>query len=73
MKECYEQIDELTFNSRQRTRGRWSIKQMEAFRKQNELKSLQKHQKDDLINFEELGVDSLFVDEAHYYKMFSFF
>lgn len=24
--------------------------------------------KDDVINFEELGVDRLFVDEAHYYK-----
>jgi len=33
------------------------------------LKKLNKQdRKDDLITFEELGVDRLFVDEAHYYK-----
>ncbi len=26
-----------------------------------------------MINFEELGVDSLFIDEAHYYKNLSIF
>ena len=49
----------------------WSIKQMEASKKSLEakLERLQaSHKKDDVITFEELGVDRLFVDEAHNYK-----
>lgn len=74
-----EQIDELTYSIQEgkEQRGeRWSIKQMEAFKKklETELKKLtETSRKDDLINFEELGVDSLFVDEAHYYKNCSVF
>jgi len=33
-----------------------------------ELKRLQDSPKDDLVSFEELGVDAIFTDEAHYYK-----
>lgn len=74
-----EQIDELTYSiqeSKEQRGERWSIKQMESFRKklETELKKLNEtSRKDDLINFEELGVDSLFVDEAHYYKNCSVF
>ena len=51
--------------------GHWSVKQMEASKKSLEarLEKLQaSHKKDDVITFEELGVDRLFVDEAHSYK-----
>lgn len=51
--------------------ARFSIKQMEKSKK-NLKKRLQKlndtKRKDDLLTFEELGIDRLFVDEAHYYK-----
>ena len=48
----------------------WSIKQMEKFKKslETELLSLRDSNRDNVIYFEELGVDTLFVDEAHYYK-----
>ncbi|MFD1902808.1 hypothetical protein GQR36_26985 [Enterococcus termitis] len=50
---------------------KWSIKQIERFKKGLETK-LEKlaneSKKDDVITFEELGVDCLFVDEAHAYK-----
>lgn len=49
----------------------WSVKQMEKFRKNLETK-LEKldntAKRDDVINFEDLGVYFLFVDEAHIYK-----
>ncbi|MCX0402255.1 DNA helicase, partial [Clostridium perfringens] len=53
----------------------WSIKQMERLEKslETELKTLLDSPKDDLITFEELGVDTMFVDEAHYYKNCSVF
>ena len=69
-----DQIDEIThsINEAKFSRGEnWSIKQMEKFKKslETELKKLNDaSRKDDLINFEELGIDALFVDEAHYYK-----
>ncbi|WP_425464458.1 SNF2-related protein [Paenibacillus oralis] len=49
----------------------WSIKQMVVF--ENNLKSrlerlINESKKDDLLTFEQLGVDMLFVDEAHAYK-----
>ncbi|WP_228745444.1 DUF6075 family protein [Paenibacillus sp. S150] len=49
----------------------WSIKQMVVF--ENNLKSrlerlMNESKKDDLLTFEQLGVDMLFVDEAHAYK-----
>lgn len=53
----------------------WTVKQMETARKQllTKLEKLQNSDyKDDVITFEELGVDSLMVDEAHNYKNLSF-
>ena len=49
---------------------KWSIKRMEATKLNLEakLKKLNDKKKDDTVTFEELGVDRLFVDEAHYYK-----
>ena len=69
-----QQIQEITdgIEELKREQGaRWSVKQMEASKKSLEakLERLQaSHKKDDVITFEELGVDRLFVDEAHNYK-----
>ena len=50
---------------------RFSIKQLEKTKKAVQVK-LDKlndqSRKDDVVTFEELGVDRIFVDEAHYYK-----
>lgn len=49
----------------------FTIKQMEKTRKalESKLEKLNSQErKDDVINFEQLGVDKLFVDEAHNYK-----
>ena len=50
---------------------RFSIKQLEKSQKgiQAKLKKLNdQSRKDDVVTFEELGVDRLFIDESHYYK-----
>lgn len=50
---------------------RWSIKQMEKFKEnlEDKLERLNNEEKkDNLLTFEQLGVDFLFVDEAHIYK-----
>ena len=69
-----DQLDEIMSGiiEMKANRGdRFSVKQLEQQKKSVELK-LQKlndtSRKDDLVTFEELGVDRLFVDEAHYYK-----
>ena len=51
--------------------GRYTVKQIEKARKtlQTRLEKLnQKEKKDQVVTFEELGVDHLHVDEAHSYK-----
>ena len=69
-----KQIDEITFGitDLQNNNGeRFSIKQLEKTKKalQTKLDKLNDtSRKDDVITFEELGVDRIFVDEAHYYK-----
>ena len=69
-----EQIEEITKGIQELKfmRGeQFSIKQMERTKKQLEgrLRKLQaEDRKDDVVTFEELGVDRLFVDEAHAYK-----
>ena len=69
-----EQLDEILegINELKKNRGeRFSIKQLEKAKKQVQTK-LDKlndqSRKDDVVTFEELGVDKLFIDEAHYYK-----
>jgi len=50
---------------------RFSIKQMERTKKSIDAKLAKlndQSRKDDVVTFEELGIDRLFVDEAHYYK-----
>ncbi len=69
-----DEIDEIMagIEEMERENGeRFSIKQLEKSRKQLELK-LEKlraeDRKDDVVTFEQLGVDRLYVDEAHSYK-----
>ena len=70
----YEQIDEITegIAEVQASGGeRFTVKQLERTRKSLEarLEKLQTEgRKDDVVTFEQLGVDRLFVDEAHNYK-----
>ena len=69
-----EQIDEIQdgiAEMKHSSGEKFTIKQMEKTRKQLELK-LEKlraaERKDDVVTFEELGVDRLFVDESHSFK-----
>ena len=69
-----QQLKELTDGivDLKRNRGEsFSIKQLEKSKKAVKLK-LEKlndqSRKDDVVTFEELGVDRLFIDESHYYK-----
>ena len=70
----YEQIDEITegIAEVQASGGeRFTVKQLERTRKSLEarLEKLQAEgRKDDVVTFEQLGVNRLFVDEAHNYK-----
>ncbi len=64
--EITESIKQLKLNHGER----FSIKAMEKMKKSLEakLKKLLDSPKDDVVTFEELGVDRLFVDEAHSHK-----
>ena len=68
------QIDELIEGIAQlksENGERFSIKQLEKSKKSIEakLKKLNdQSRKDDVVTFEELGVDCIFIDESHYYK-----
>jgi N12 class adenine-specific DNA methylase len=55
---------------------RWTVKAMERSRKSIEVKLKKLHDqtdKDDVVTFEELGIDRLFVDEAHLFKNLYYF
>ena len=69
-----QQIDEILFGIEQakaQKAERYTIKQMERTRKSLEAKLAKlndQSRKDDVVTFEQLGVDRLFVDESHYFK-----
>lgn len=69
-----KQIDELVegIAELKRSKGeKFTVKQLEAtkVKLENKLNKLNdQSNKDDVVTFEELGVDRLYVDEAHYYK-----
>ena len=69
-----EQIEEITEGIEELTESHgehFSIKQLEKTKRglETRLEKLRaEHRKDDVVTFEELGVDRLFVDEAHSYK-----
>ena len=68
------QIEEITLaiqDAKADKGERYTIKQMEKTKKtlQTRLEKLNDaSRKDDVVTFEQLGVDRLFVDESHYYK-----
>ena len=74
-----EQIEQISYaidETKEKNGERWTVKQMEAQKKRlkEQLKTLTDEQrKDDLITFEELGIDCLMVDEAHNYKNLAIF
>ena len=73
-----EEIDEIQnfiSESKYDSGQRWSVKQMQAQEKNLQAKLsilANTDYKDDVITFEELGVDCLMIDEAHNYKNLSF-
>lgn len=74
-----DQIQELSYaieEIKAEKGEQWTIKQIEAQKKklQEQLKGLSdESRKDDLICFEELGIDSIMVDEAHHFKNLAIF
>lgn len=69
-----QQIDEIMFGieeAKSAKAERYTVKQLERTRKSLEAKLERlndQSRKDDLVTFEELGVDRVFVDESHYFK-----
>lgn len=69
-----QQINEILFGIEQAKSQKaelYTIKQMERTRKSLEAKLAKlndQSRKDDVVTFEELGVDRIFIDESHYFK-----
>ena len=69
-----EQLEEVTngiADLKRNRGGNFSVKQLERTKKsvKQKLDKLNDQtRKDDVVTFEELGVDRLFIDESHYYK-----
>ncbi len=76
LKEQIQQIS-LAIDEIKAEKGeQWTIKQMEAQKKKldAQMRTLtDESRKDDLITFEELGIDSVMVDEAHHFKNLAIF
>src|SRR5690606_28389762 len=71
LKKEIESVSQMIQQVKKEKGDTWSIKQMVVF--ENNLKSqlkqlMNEKKKDDLLTFEQLGVDMLFVDESHAYK-----
>ncbi|OUQ45123.1 DNA methylase [Drancourtella sp. An12] len=68
------QIEEILFGIEQakaQKAERYTVKQMERTRKSLETRLAKlndQSRKDDVVTFEQLGVDRLFIDESHYFK-----
>ena len=73
------QVEEIAYaieDMKNQNGEQWTIKQMESQRKklEEQIASLaDESRKDDLITFEELGIDSIMVDEAHAFKNLAIF
>ena len=71
MERQIEEILEGIEQAKAQKAERYTVKQMERTRKSLETR-LQKlndqSRKDDVVTFEQLGVDRLFIDESHYFK-----
>lgn len=76
IEEQAEQLVEAIDRAREEEGKHWSVKQMEARRKKllQRIEELNNEEiKDDVMYFEETGVDALFVDEAHLFKNLEIF
>ena len=73
------QIDEIAYaidDMKSQNGEQWTVKQMESQKKklQEQISALaDESRKDDLITFEELGIGSIMVDEAHAFKNLAIF
>ena len=69
VREQFSRIDAIS-EAKANREERFTIKQLERMKKNLDAKLQKLHdkKKDDTVTFEELGVDRLFVDEAHSYK-----
>ncbi len=70
-----EDVQQFISSMKHQQNKSWSVKQMEAQEKNLRVqleKLMNEDYKDDVITFEELGVDCIMVDEAHNYKNLSF-
>lgn len=66
-----EHLANMIGQAREENGKQWSIKQMEAKKKQLTIKIeelVNDEVKDHVVNFEELGINALFVDESHIFK-----
>ena len=69
-----QQINEILFGIEQakaQKAERYTVKQMERTRKSLETRLAKlndQSRKDDVVTFEQLGIDRLFIDESHYFK-----
>ena len=69
-----QQIDEMLSaiqEAKAAKAERYTVKQMEKTKKSLETRLARlndQSRKDDVVTFEELGIDRLFIDESHYFK-----
>lgn len=74
-----DQIEDISLSIKEMKKQngqKWTVKQMEGQKKRlkEQLQTLtEESRKDDLLHFEELGVDCIMVDEAHSYKNLAIF
>jgi len=69
-RQIYDLVDAIDESKRNKGE-RYTIKQLERMKKSLEVKLTKlndQSRKDDVVTFEELGIDRLFIDEAHYFK-----
>ena len=69
-RQIFDLVDAI--DETKRNKGeRYTIKQLERMKKSLEVKLAKlndQSRKDDVVTFEELGIDRLFIDESHYFK-----
>ncbi len=71
LNERIEELSEAILEMKLEQGAQWTVKQVESQKKklEEQLKAMaDESRKDDLIYFEELGIDSIMVDEAHHFK-----
>ncbi len=70
MERTQEKLVDFVYACKQQNGDKWTIKQMEKmkFNLEAKLVQLADAPKDDVLTFEQLGVDCLFVNEAYHYK-----